>query len=82
MIVYVHSPDGVSVNSGISIEPREGWTPCVYEPPKTDEHHTCVCSGFIFDGIKFNSVFDIVEICEEVTEEDKDAALRRFGVGV
>lgn len=84
MIAYVHSPDGESVNSGISIEPRDGWTPCVYEPLKSEADEVCVCIGFVKDGDSFRATFEKfkVEDEEELTIEDKDAALRRFGVEV
>lgn len=83
MIVFVHSADGETVDSGISLEPREGWTPCVYEPPKSEDDEVCICVGFVKDGEKFRAEFEKFKTeDEQVTEADKDAALRRFGVEV
>lgn len=82
MIVYVHSTDGMTVNSGISLKPRDGWLPCIYEPPKSDVNEVCICSGFVKDGERFRATFDVIKVEDEATSEDKDAALRRFGVEV
>lgn len=62
MIVFVHSTDGETVDSGISLEPREGWTPCVYEPPKTQTDEVCVCNGFVKDGDSFRAVFKVTKV--------------------
>ena len=62
MTVYVHSTDGKTVDSGISIEPREGWTPCVYEPPKTEADEVCVCDGFVRDDEAFRAVFKVTKV--------------------
>lgn len=62
MTVYVHSADGVTVDSGISIEPRDGWTPCIYEPPKTEADEVCVADGFVREGDGFRAVFKVTKV--------------------
>ena len=68
MIVYVHSTDGETVDSGISIEPREGWASCVYEPPKSGKNEVCICSGFVRDGEGFRAMFELYEVNKEEAE--------------
>ena len=62
MTVYVHSTDGEAVDSGISITPRDGWLPCVYEPPKTEANEVCVAVGFVRDGDEFRAVFKVTKV--------------------
>lgn len=62
MTVYVHSMDGETVDSGISITPREGWLPCVYEPPKTAEDEVCICDSFARDGDGFRAEFKVIKV--------------------
>lgn len=68
MIVYVHSTDGETVDSGISIGPRDGWTQCVYEPPKSGENEVCICTGFEKDEEHFRAVFNLYKVNEEEAE--------------
>ena len=62
MIVFVHSTDGETVDGGIIFEPRDGLTPCVYEPPKTEADEVCVCDGFVKDGDSFRAVFKVSKV--------------------
>ena len=84
MIVFVHSTDGMNVDSGISLASRDGWVECLYDPPKAEADEICQCEGFIRDGDSFKAIFRKfkIEIEEDVSDKDKDAALRRFGVEV
>ena len=79
---FVHSTDGVTADSGIRNRGGDGWLPCDYQPPAHGDDHSCICTGFVRDGDGFKAVFELRKIEVDATEEDKDAALRRFGVEV
>lgn len=83
---FVHTSDGKNADSGMSDTNRgDGWLPCAYEPPTHGEDEFCVCMGFVLNGDSFVAQFELrkyPDVRDEVTVEDKDAALRRFGVEV
>ena len=87
MNMYVFSNDGATVIGGISMKNREGeagWFKCFYSAPTVGDGEFAVCIGFVREGEGFRALFEVrkQEDCEDATEADKDAALRRFGVEV